>query len=61
MTWIRSLDQENPLEKEMATHSEAWRAMVHAAAEADTTEHMPSLSLKHHCQNLEAIKMSFNK
>ena len=44
-TWVQSLDQEDPLEKEMATHSRilawripvdrgAWQATVHAAAAA---------------------------
>ena len=44
-TWVRSLDQEDPLEKEMATHSSilawrismdrgAWRAMVHGVAKS---------------------------
>ena len=43
-TWARSLGQEDPLEKEMATHSnvlawknpmdrEAWQATVHSVAE----------------------------
>ena len=48
MTWIPSLDQEDPLEKGMATHSSilAWRISwaeasgelwgVHGAAESDT-------------------------
>ena len=46
-TRIESLDQEDPLEKEMATHSSisclensmdrgAWRAIVHGVAELDT-------------------------
>ena len=48
-TWVRSLGWEDPLEKEMATHSSilAWRipwmeepggATVHGVAESDTTE-----------------------
>ena len=48
-TWVRSLGWEDPLEKEMATHSSilAWRipwtgeperARVHGVAESDTTE-----------------------
>ena len=48
-TWVRSLGGEDPLEKEMATHSSllawkipmdrgAWRAIVHGVAkELDTT------------------------
>ena len=42
-TWVRSLDQEDPLEKEMATHSSilamdrgAWWAIVHGVAESRT-------------------------
>ena len=48
-TWVRSLVQEDPLEKGMATHSSsclekpmdrgAWQATVHGATEElDTTE-----------------------
>ena len=40
-TWVRSLGREDPLEKEMATHSSilAWRATVHGVAEeSDKTE-----------------------
>ena len=49
--WVRSLCQEDPLEKGMATHSSilawripwkeepaAWTATVHGVAELDTTE-----------------------
>ena len=50
-TWVRSLGWEDPLEKEMATHSSilAWRipwmeepggATVHGVAESDTTERL---------------------
>ena len=45
-TWVRSLGQEDPLEKEVATHSstslenpmdkEAWRAAVHGATKSWT-------------------------
>ena len=46
-TWIWSLGQEDPLEKEMATHSsiptweipgpeEAWRATVHGVRKSQT-------------------------
>ena len=42
-TLVRSLGWENPLEKEMATHSSilAWRIpwRVHEVAESDVTEH----------------------
>ena len=49
-TQVRSLGQEDPLEKEMATHSSilawkipmdrgAWWATVHGVTELDTTEH----------------------
>ena len=48
--WVRSLGQEDPLKKEMATHSSilAWknpmdrgagRVTVHEGAESDMTEH----------------------
>ena len=48
-TWVRSLGQEDPLEKGMATHSSilawknsmdrgAWRATVHEVTELDTTQ-----------------------
>ena len=47
-TWVQSLGWEDPLEEEMATHSNAlacpmdrgaWRAAVHTITESDTTEH----------------------
>ena len=48
-TWARSLGREDPLEKEMATHSSifawripknrgTWQATVHNVTESDTTE-----------------------
>ena len=49
-TWVQSLDWEDPLEEEMATHSlqysclgnsmdgGAWRATAHEVAESDTAE-----------------------
>ena len=47
-TWVQPLGQENPLEKEMATHSSnvaweipragAWWATVHGVTESDMTE-----------------------
>ena len=47
--WVLSLNREDPLEKEMATHSSilawripmdrgVWKATVHAVAELDMTE-----------------------
>ena len=47
--WVQSLGQEDPLEKEMATHSSilaweipwtrgAWQAPAHRVAASDTTE-----------------------
>ena len=37
-TWVQSLGQEDPLEKEMATHSSilAWGATVHGVAKSRT-------------------------
>ena len=45
-TWVRSLDQEDPLEKEMATHSDSclenpmdgggWWATVHGVVKSQT-------------------------
>ena len=47
-THVRSLGQEDPLEKEMATHSStlAWKMepTVHGATESDTTEGLHFLS-----------------
>ena len=50
-TWVWSLGWENPLEKEMATHSSifawrilidrgVWRATIHGVAESDMTERL---------------------
>ena len=44
-TWVQSLGQEDPLEKEMATHSSilawrilwTWRATAHEITESDMT------------------------
>ena len=52
-TWVLSLGQKDPLEKEMVTHSSivawripwteepAWWATVHGNAESDMTERLP--------------------
>ena len=52
-TWVQSLGQEDPLQKEMVTHSSivawripwteepAWWATVHGNAESDMTERLP--------------------
>ena len=52
-TWVRSLDREDPLEKEMATHSSilAWKTprmqepgrLQSIGSELDTTEQLQSL------------------
>jgi len=56
-TWVQSLGWEDPLEKEMATHSSilAWRTpwteepgglqLVHGVAESDMTERLHFTSL----------------
>ena len=56
-TWVHSLGQEAPLEKEMTAHSSilawknsldrgAWQATVHGVAELDTTEQLSTRSKK---------------
>ena len=47
-TWVQSLDQVDPLEKEMATHSSilAWR--IPWAEESDGLESMGSQRVGHH-------------
>ena len=55
-TWVRSLGWDDPLEKEMATHSSilawensmdggAWQAIVHGVTESNTTEQLHFTSL----------------
>ena len=46
-TWVQSLGWEDPMEKEMATHSSilamnrgAWQATVHGVTESDMTKHL---------------------
>ena len=49
-TWVQSLAWEDPLEKEMATHSNilAWQATVHGIAnELDMTETKQQFRIKH--------------
>ena len=56
-TWVRSLGWEDPLEKDMATHSNilacripmdrgAWWAIVHGVVELDTTEQLNTTSTR---------------
>ena len=46
-TQVRSLGQEDPLEKEMATHSSAWRATPHKEPDTtEATEHRSTVDLK---------------
>ena len=59
-TQVRSLGWEDPLEKEMATHSSnawrvamdrgAWWATVHGVAESDTTEQLSHTHTHTHVQ-----------
>ena len=53
-TWVQSLGQDNPLEKEMATYSSilawrmdrgAWRATVHRITKSQTKTEQPTLIL----------------
>ena len=64
-TWVPSLGGEDPLEEGMATHSSilarripmdrgAWRTVVHAVIESDTTE-----ATKHQIM-LKILKLGFN-
>ena len=56
-TWVCSLNQEDPLERELATHSSilaweipdrgAWWATVHGVAESDMTEPLSTHVLLH--------------
>ena len=59
-TWVRSLGQEDPLEKEMATHSSSlpgeshgWKSLVgyspQGRKESDKTEQLHFLSLSNIC------------
>ena len=62
-TWVRSLSREDPLEKEMATHSSilAWRIpwteepgglQSTGSKESDTTERLHSLTQPHFLKNI---------
>ena len=67
-TWVRSLDWEDPLEKEMATHSSilAWKISQRSLMgcspwgrkESDTTEQLHFLSFRKP-QNLTLNKILF--
>ena len=71
-TWIQSLGQEDPLKKEMATHSsmlawkipwteEPWWAAVHGVAELGTTEQLtPPVDKTPHFQCLHCRGHGFD-
>ena len=46
-TWVRSLGQENPLEKEMATHSSILALKIPWKEEPDRLQSMGSLRVRH--------------
>ena len=46
-TWVRSLGRENPLEKEMATHSSILALKIPWKEEPDRLQSMGSLRVRH--------------